>query len=152
MNRPLSVAVLLSLAACINVVSPGESEKLREAERRWEQTGIDDYIFEMRTSCFCPPEMHEWAVVEVRDGVIVSATRLDGTPFTDWGLTSRKTVAELFEEAHARYDWLADIDFEFDDTYGYPLTIQHKSKRNIADAGATYEARNLVPTNLDVND
>ena len=145
MLRFLSVAVLLSLTACINVVTPGESQELREAERRWEQANIDDYTFQMRMSCFCPPEMLEWAIVEVRDGVIVSAKSVDGKPFTDWGLSSRKTVEELFAEAHARYDWLADIDFEFDETYGYPLVIEHRSKRNIADAGAVYEARNLVP-------
>ncbi len=144
--RPLlSSALLLSLAACINIVTPGESRELRDAERKWEQANIDDYTFEMRTSCFCPPEMHEWAIVEVRDGVIVSATDVNGKPFTDWGLSSRKTVDQLFDQARARYDWLADIDFEFDDTYGYPLVIEHRSKRNIADAGAVYEARNLVP-------
>jgi hypothetical protein len=146
MKTVLLVAALISLAGCIDPLTPSESRRLHDAEEKWEKAGIRHYEYQMRTSCFCPPEMMEWAIVKVSDGVVVSATALDGTPFTDWGLTSRKTVEELFDQARARYDWLEDIDFEFDETYGYPLVIEHRSKRNVADAGAVYEARNLMPS------
>jgi hypothetical protein len=145
MNRVLLAAAVFSLSGCINPLTPGEARRLQDAEEKWERAGIRNYQYEMRTSCFCPPEMNEWAIVTVSNGAVVSATRLDGTPFTDWGLTSRKTVEELFEVARASYSWLEDTDFEFDKTYGYPLLIEHRSKSNVADAGAVYEARNLVP-------
>jgi hypothetical protein len=135
---------VLALTACLGVLDPGESRQLREAEERWEAAGIDDYTFEMRTSCFCPPEIYEWAVVEVRDGVVVGAKTLDGEPLASWGLTSRKTVEQLFDVAHGGEDWIEDIDFQFDEELGYPRRIELISSRNVADAGAVYEARNLV--------
>jgi hypothetical protein len=146
MKRVLLIAALFSASACIDPLTPSESKRLREAEDRWERSGIRHYEYQTRTSCFCPPEMSEWAIVTVRDEVVVSAVTLDGTPLTGWGLTSRKTVEELFAVARAKDDWIADIDLEFDETYGYPLFVRHESKRNVADAGAVYEARNLMPS------
>ena len=151
MRRSLSIAGLLFFQACAGPVSPRESEQLRNAERRWARANIDNYTFEMRSSCFCPPEVYEWAVVEVRDGIVVAARTLGGAPLSGFGLTSRKTVEQLFDQAHARYDWLEDIDFEFDDVLGYPLFVELRSKSTIADAGVRYEARNLVPLSVPPN-
>ena len=145
MHRVLLVVVALLSSGCVSVVSPGEAEQLRAAERRWEAANIRNYSYQMRTSCFCGTEVIDWAVVEVRNGEVISAKSIDGTPLSGVALTSRLTVEELFERARARHDWLGNIDFEFDETLGYPLSVRHVAKRNIADADATYEARNLVP-------
>ena len=136
----------LAAGGCLNPLSPRESQELRRAEAKWESKNIHDYTFEMRTSCFCGSEVHEWAIVEVRDDQIVSARSLDGDPLTGFALSSRKTVDQLFDAAKAdRFDWVADIDFTFDSELGYPLEINFESKPNIADAGLTYQARNLQP-------
>lgn len=145
MHRILFVLAALASTACGGLLSPREAEQLREAERRWERAGIRDYTFEMRTSCFCPQEVIEWAVVDVRDGRVVAARSLDGAPLAGFGLTSRKTVEELFAIARSRPDYIAGIDFEFHEELGYPLRISLQEKKNVADASATYEARNLVP-------
>lgn len=139
------VALLFLTIGCAGVVDPFEAEQLHRAQSRWESKEIHDYTYEMRTSCFCGQEVIEWAVIEVRNDQIVSARTLTGEPLTGFGLSSRKTVDGLFEVAKQRPDWLANIDFDFDSELGYPLRISLESKRNIADAGATYEARNLKP-------
>ena len=144
MKWSIALLPVLMLAACLGPLDPGESEALRDAERKWEASGIRDYTFEMRTGCFCPPEFNEWAVVEVRDGVLVSARSLDGKQLTGFDLTSRMTVEQLFVIAKGRQDWIEDVDFAFDEELGYPRRIELISSRNVADAGAVYEARNLV--------
>ena len=142
----LAVVGALGVSGCINPVAPSEERALRRAEERWRAAGIHDYTFEMRTSCFCGPEVIEWAIVEVRNDRVVSARLLDGTPLTSYGLDSRKSVDELFALAKRKPEsWVADIDFVFDPELGYPVQIIFESKRNIADAGAVYEARNLRP-------
>ena len=145
MRRTLLIPAVLALTACLDVISPGEERTLRDAERKWDRANITNYTYEMRTGCFCPPEIHEWAIVRVRDRQVVSATTLDGTPLAGFDLASRLTVEELFGIAHSRHDWLDDIDFDFNEELGYPVRIELISKRNIADAGAVYEARNLTP-------
>jgi uncharacterized protein DUF6174 len=144
LRRIAAVLACAMLLGCDNPLSARESQQLAEAEILWKKQNLDDYIFEMRTSCFCGGEVTEWAVVEVRDDAVYSAHSLTGAPLTGLALTSRKTVGELFELAHHyRPDWVADIDFEFDPVLGYPVRLSFDSKPNIADAGTTYEARNL---------
>ena len=144
----VSIPACLSLpvSGCSNALVPRELHQLAQAESRWKSRNIQDYTFEMRTGCFCPPEVNEWAVVDVRNGQIVSARSLTGTLFTGFALTSRKTVQQLFDAARPPYgDWVGDVDFQFDAQLGYPLRVNLISKPNIADAGAVYEARNLKP-------
>ena len=136
----------LSVVGCSSSVGPSGQRQLAQAESRWKSRNIQNYTFEMRTSCFCPQEVNEWAVAEVRNGEIVSAQSLTGTPLTGFALSSRKTVEQLFDAARPPYqDWVADVDFDFDAALGYPLRVNLISKPNIADAGAVYEARNLKP-------
>ena len=145
MIRGTVIYAFLAIAACSNSIGPLALRQLAQAESRWKSRGIQDYTFEMRTSCFCPPEITEWAVVEVRDGKIVSARTLTGTPLTGISLDSRKTVEELFDAARPPYqEWVGDVEFDFHTELGYPLRVNLMGKRNIADAGTLYEARNLV--------
>lgn len=132
-----------ALTGCLNSLDPWERNEFRHAERKWDAAGIDDYRYEMRTSCFCPPEYHEWAVVEVRNDQVVSARSLDGTPVSSFSLASRKTVNELFDAVRIDHEWVGDVTFDFDRDLGYPLRISIDGKKNVADAGVVYEARNL---------
>lgn len=132
-----------ALTGCLNSLDPWERNEFRLAERRWTAAGIDDYTYEMRTSCFCPPEYHEWAVVEVRNNQVVSARSLDGMPVSGFSLASRKTVDELFDAVRMKHEWVGDVTYDFDRDLGYPLRISIGAKKNVADAGVVYEARNL---------
>src|SRR5688500_20269278 len=93
----LLACLSLPIAGCSNSIGPVELRQLVEAESRWKSRGIPSYTFEMRTSCFGPPEITERAALEVRDGKIVSARTLTGTPLTEISHESRKTVDETFD-------------------------------------------------------
>ena len=138
------LAACVLTAACVGVLNPRDAERLQRAEEVWNSLAVTEYTFEMRTSCFCGQEVTEWAIVDVRNGQVVSAKSLSGVPLTGYALESRKSVEQLFEIARTyRSDWIADVDFEFDEELGYPLSVNFISKPNIADAGVLYEARNL---------
>ncbi len=142
----LLACLLLSLSGCANLFESRSERDLRDAEARWKASNITDYMFEMRTSCFCPSEIYEWAVVEVKNGQVLSAKSLSGVPLTGNALTSRLTVDQLFDKARSPYpDWVGQVDFQFDSVLGYPLRLSLEGKPNIADAGVVFEARNLQP-------
>ena len=145
--KPAIVRLLVAclfVTACSSVLGPGDRARLQKAEERWNSLGVSEYSFEMRTGCFCGPDVNDWAVVDVKDGAVVAARSLSGVPLSGISLQSRKSVEDLFVFARTyRPDWVADVDFEFDEELGYPVNLTFTSKPNIADAGTTYEARNL---------
>lgn len=146
MSRAVISLLLVAIAACGNPFGPSDAARIREAESRWERHGFTSYEFEMRTSCFCPPEINEWAVVTVRDGRVTGARTLSGVPLSGFGLSSRKSVEDLFATLKAERDsWVAEVEVSFDAQFSYPRLIVLESKSNIADAGVTYETRNLKP-------
>ncbi len=145
LRRILVPLLVIAGAACGTPLGPYDVRALRDAEALWKRQNIDDYRFEMRTSCFCPPEITEWAIVEVHDDKVVGARSLDGVALSGIALTSRKTVNGLFAEVKAdRGDWVADVELEFHDEWGYPTRILFESDQSVTDAGVIYEARNLI--------
>jgi hypothetical protein len=144
-NSVLLVALAIILAGC-NPFGVSEEDKLADAERDWKRSNIRAYSFEMRTSCFCPPEVTDWAPLTVQDGVIVAATSLTGSPLSGIARDSRKTVDQLFDAVKRPYpDWVDRVDFTFDPMYRYPVRLQLESRKDILDAGVIYEARNFAP-------
>ena len=144
-NHVLLVALLIGLAGC-NPFGVSEEDELADAEKLWERSNIRDYSFEMRTSCFCPPEIIEWARVTVQNRAIVSVTSLTGTPLSGNARDSRKTVDQLFAAVKPPLpDWVDRVDFNFDPQYGYPVSLRLESRKDVLDAGIIYEARNLQP-------
>jgi hypothetical protein len=141
----LLAALVIGLAGC-NPFGVSEEDELADAERDWKRSNIRAYSFEMRTSCFCPPEVTDWARVTVQDGAIVAATSLTGAPLSGIARDSRKSVDQLFDSVKRPYpDWVDRVDFTFDPLYRYPVKLQLESRKNISDAGIIYEARNLQP-------
>ncbi|HVF40395.1 MAG TPA: DUF6174 domain-containing protein [Gemmatimonadaceae bacterium] len=148
-RRILPVFIWMIFAGCINPFGSREERELDRAAALWRSKNITSYTFEMRTSCFCPPEINEWAIVDVRNGQIVGARSLTGTPLTGIALTSRKTVDQLFEAGRPPHEqWVDHIEFDYDPQLGYPTRLVLEGKRNIADAGVAYEARNLQERTL----
>jgi hypothetical protein len=147
--RSLILALVLFLAlGCENIsgpLSPSERKALDIAERRWRSQNLAAYSYEGRVGCFCPPELNEWATVEVRNGRVTAVRSLDGTLIPSERWFGRQTIDELFTLIRERrdIDWVKDIVVEFDATLGYPKRASFESKPNIADAGAAYEVRNV---------
>lgn len=147
--RTLLVIAVCSLAAACGgsgPLAPNELRQLVAAERRWAARGFGDYAYEVRVLCFCPPEINEWKVVDVRGGRVTAVRDLAGVAIPPERWYGRPTVEELFTRARGPYDeWVASVEMAFDPALGFPTRLAFISKPNIADAGAVYEARNVRP-------
>ena len=65
---PILGCVAAALAACESPLSPAELRALAQAEAQWTARSFQDYVIEVRQACFCPPEVTQWARVEVIAG------------------------------------------------------------------------------------
>lgn len=141
-------ALLAALTACAAPLSPGELRLLALGERQWAARGFPDYAIEMRTSCFCPPEINDWARVEVRSGQVQRVTLLaTGTVITDSRLGSWSTVEAIFAQIRRANDedYLDDLRFTLDPQLGFPTLVEWLPSPGIQDAGATLSLRNATP-------
>lgn len=144
---PLAM-IAVGLAACQSPLSNSERRLLAEGQAKWAARGYGDYSIEMRRSCFCPPEINEWARVEVVGGAVSRVTLLqNGETITDARRSYWLTVEQLFSDLREtdEEDWLEDIEFTLDPVLGYPTEIRWISPDNVLDAGATQFLRNPAP-------
>jgi hypothetical protein len=143
-RRTLAVLVAsLSVLACdVTATSPLTADQrfeLSRAERRWRAAGLQNYDFEHRMSCFCPPETATLTRIEVRNGVVSRVVPL--TTFVTQEEADRypywPTIDSLLAMIRGAVDadWVADVHLRFDARYGYPIEATLISKPNIADAG-----------------
>jgi len=136
------------LSACSSLLSPKEVLELADAEARWGARPFSDYRFETYTSCFCDPEISQWARVEVTAGVVTRVVLLaSGTEVVPDRRQYFHTVEGLFTWIRqGQYDSdLADISAEYDPQLGYPTLVRFVAEPNIADGGSAHYARNVAP-------
>ncbi len=117
---------------------------MRRARARWTAAAISNYTIEQRRLCFCPPGWDEWARVTVRNGLVVSAVRVDdGAPIGAGGRITVDAMFDILEQA-PDIDHLGDVQVDFDSQYGYPTLIEIIHKPEVTDGGLTLQARALV--------
>jgi hypothetical protein len=153
----LNLGILLGILtgnACDNssIFDAQDLARVAKAEARWKARAFPDYTYEIRVSCFCPPEVNQWTRVTVRNGVVTAAEAVDpqaqfpittlqywdpiDTLFADLRRTMTEKDAQWYLEAV-----IADFDAEL----GYPTNIEYRAKRNIADGGSVFSLRNVLP-------
>jgi hypothetical protein len=147
------VAVGCLVAAACNVAGiagPSDLARLSHATARWEARPFADYSYEIRTLCFCPPEINRWTRVSVRGGVVVDADPVDPDPgYPIMSLSYWHPIDSIFaglyramtEESANSY--LDAIVVKYDSELGYPTNIEYRAKSNIADGGSTLTLRNV---------
>lgn len=154
--RLLTLALGAALAACDSsgIVGPKDFLRLAQAQARWNARPFADYSFEIRTFCFCPPEMSQWTRVSVRNGVVVDADAVEPDPnFPITTLAWWQPIDSLFSDLHRVMSTspfespYAEIVVEYDQELGYPTLIQYIEKPTVADAAATITVRNVLPLN-----
>ena len=144
---PLAI-LAVGLAACESPLSSSEWRLLAQGQAKWAARGYGNYSIEMRRSCFCAPEVNDWARVEVVAGTVSRVTLLQsGEVITDFRLSYWSTVEQLFHSLRETddEDWLEDIEFTLDPVLGYPSEIRWISPDNVLDAGAIQFLRNPAP-------
>jgi hypothetical protein len=146
----------LVIAACngSDIVGPRDLARLAQARARWDARPFADYSFEIRTFCFCPPEIGQWTRVSVRNGVVVDVDAVEPDPnFPITTLVYWQPIDSLFSNLYramssGSFDSpYADIEVEYDPELGYPTRIAYIEKPTVADAAATITVRNVVPLN-----
>lgn len=151
--RPILLCLTL-LGACsvVGPLSPDERRALNAAETRWKARSFADYSYEIRVSCYCPPELSRWTRVSVRGGQVTDAQPVElDSPFPITTLSLWRPIDSLFvmvRRSGADGDsYLADVDVSFDAMLGYPTRIEFRAKKGVADGGSLYELRDVRPLN-----
>ena len=158
MLRSLMTVMVLSASATLTacdssgIAGPDDVRRLVHAKERWASRPFADYTYEIRTSCFCPPEVNQWSRVEVRNNVVVDVDAVDPDPgFPITTLSYWQPIDTLFadiERAMAGSGFssvYAEVNVTYDAQFGFPTSIEYVSKPTIADAGASISVRNVVP-------
>jgi hypothetical protein len=151
----LRLVVPLSLLCAIacemsSAVDTHDLARLVRAEAKWRDRPFADYTYEVRVSCFCPPEIAQWNRVTVRGQVVTAVNPIDtDPPFPLSTLSYWRPIDSLFVEifrsmsAPSSESYLAAIIVKYDDALGFPTKIEYRAKSNVADGGATHELRNV---------
>jgi hypothetical protein len=152
LRRLLTSLCAAAFTACSgsSIAGPGDAQEFARAKARWDARSFQDYRFEIRTFCFCPPEMTQWNRVVVRDGVVESATPVDENPVYPLSTTVYfRPIDTLFADllqAMSQGDIkspYSKIIVDYDPELGYPRRVEYRSKPTVADAGATIALRNV---------
>jgi hypothetical protein len=148
-TRLLFLGLCAAVSACgESPLSPTEFLRLADAEAQWAARPFPDYAFEVRQSCFCAPEMTQWARVEVVAGQVTRVVLLaTGAELPPLERSYFPTVERIFSSIHSANgdDYLKDIVVEYDARLGYPTRVAFVSKPDIMDGGGTYYLRNAGP-------
>jgi hypothetical protein len=96
------------------IVGPEDIAELARAETKWNARPFADYSYEIRTFCFCPPEIVRWTRVSVRGGVVVDAEAVEpdpNFPITNqmWWHPVDSVFATLRRHMTQHSDYLASI-------------------------------------------
>jgi len=122
-------------AACSLDTARGARKELDQGREQWESQGLDDYRYTLRVGCFCPPEVTDAIVVEVRGGEVVSLEYAAGGPVGHPEYHARHdTVPELFQLIEMAIQSGADeIRVSYSPAYGFPERTRLDSSTAIAD-------------------
>ena len=145
---------IVASAACgtSSIVDPRDLVRLANAEALWKTRSFPDYTYEIRVSCFCPPEVNQWTRVTVRNGVVTAAEAVDPQPqYPVTTLQYWDSIDSIFAdlrrtltERDAQW-YLDEVIADFDPVLGYPTNIEYRAKRNVADGGSVHSLRNVLP-------
>lgn len=136
---------LLLLPACGLITGPGEDDRLADAKHRWSSSGLGDYVYEVRSDCFCGLA-GRWIEVTVIGGQVASGKYVDtNTPVEHNFLPALPTVADLFTRIQNAIDAHAVLlEVQYDPGDGHPVRINVDVSHRIADEEYLLQSRNMM--------
>ena len=143
----LAVVAAATAACSASPLVPSEVRELDRAEVRWAARPFRAYSIEMKTSCFCPPIIDQWARVEVVSDSVTRVVLVDsGTEVSPAERPSFRTVEWLFSTIRSAQDaeWVKDVVASYDPVLGFPTYVSFIPKDGITDAGSVHYLRNAA--------
>jgi hypothetical protein len=143
----LLLIIFLLLAALAPACGPRNDVKdsLSRHQRLWVNQGIKNYQYRLRVNCFCPPEVTDQVIVEVRAGAASSVSyAASGKPAESKYFDKYDTMDELFlviEDAIKR--GAAEISVTYDETSGIPTRISIDFVKLAIDDEIAYDISNF---------
>ena len=156
LRNAVMIGVAVLARACNLFDGPagqGDLVALAAAKSRWDARPFADYSYEIRTFCFCPPELAQWTRVSVREGVVVEVVQVEPHPDFPITINAWQPMDSLFTRLFRAMSesgfgsHYAEVDVEYDRELGYPRSMAFQTKPNISDGGSSTEVRSVVPLN-----
>jgi hypothetical protein len=137
-------ALVFLTAACSEPLGPQQDE-LTEAVARWEEAGLQDYVFEFQRLCFCGGDTIRRVRIEVRNGSVSAATYVDdGSPVREEYRTDLPTIEDLFEEIQDAIDREAhSLAASYHADRGYPTSVAIDYIENAVDEEMAFNVYSL---------
>jgi hypothetical protein len=137
--------LLLTVFACVFEMGPRRSE-LEDARKLWEAVGPTHYRYVEDEWAFAPFEGP--VEIEVDDGEIVAALVVE----TDQPASAARhlTIEDLFDAVEAELDRKPDdIAVEYDETYGFPASVDVDPIENAIDDEHGFTAQQFEDLDLE---
>ena len=121
----------LALLMVVLVACPSPPTPLQTNEALWKSRDIVNYEFTYLQTCMCPPP--KAVILEVRNGVLVSARFADGSP---GAVMSWYETAAPFEKMFRRIEETqrtGTATVVYDATYGFPTNVEANPFERVVD-------------------
>lgn len=148
MNRTtLGMALLGSLVAACSGTGPRGLTELDAAEAQWDAGGPASYDFELRISCFCPPDYLDWHRIRVVNGAITAVFNVTDqveVPADRWH--EWYTVDQIFDRIRQfiNSETFGRVEAEYHPALGFPQQANLVAREGVADAGMLFQIRSFA--------
>ena len=141
------VAALALLPGCGRLEGDQDRSDLAAARRQWRAQRLTSYDFRYQNVCFCVSDFRAPVRLEVRNGAIAGAVRLDtGQRLGPDSFRNYRTVDGIFDLIDQSIeDNAARVDATYDASRGYPVSVYIDLDTRLADEEIGVEAADLVP-------
>jgi hypothetical protein len=146
----LMTAALLLVSAAGFGCRGGLRDELDKHRRIWENEVVRDYQYRLQVLCFCPPEVTNPVIVEVKGGVTSSVIYVGtGLPVGNNNFIRYDTIEEMFQVIEDAINQNADeIKVEYNADLGYPTRIEIDFIKMAVDDEITYTISNFAHATL----
>lgn len=141
MKKIILLMLTLILAAC----SGGAASEFDKNLAKWNGANISHYRYSLFIGCFCPFGGDMPLTIEVKDGEIISMTRVDGAPISQtdpsYGVyESYATIDRIFLKLEADLTGEADdVAVTYDSSYGFPANVAVDYIKEAVDDEISYQ-------------
>jgi hypothetical protein len=137
---------LALLPGCGRLEDDQDRRELAAARRQWRAQAVTSYDIRYQNVCFCVTDHTAPVRLEVRNGAITGAVRLDsGQRLGAETFARYRTVDEIFDLIDQAIDEnAAEVNATYDASRGYPVSVYIDRDQRVADEEIGVETGDLV--------